>query len=270
MSPAGPASRRTLRISGIAAALVVAVAAGVVAFGNSPPGRHAGTAAVGLGAGGQRPAFAVPAPVRLKASAAVTLWAPVRRAAIVRSGPATTKRRVGAIDLLTPEHTANLVAVVGRPERHGALWVPVRIPSLTRRNTGWVPRSALGGYQVVHTHLVIDRERFTAVLWRDGRRIFRARVGVGKAQSPTPRGSFYIRNRLTRFSSPFYGPLAFGTSARSRVLTDWPAGGFVGIHGTSEPGLIPGRISHGCIRLRNTDILTLGRLMPVGTPVTIR
>ncbi len=67
-----------------------------------------------------------------------------------------------------------------------------------------------------------------------------------------------------------YGPVAFGTSARSAVLTDWPAGGFVGIHGTNRPALIPGRISHGCIRLRNDDILRLDRLMPPGTPLTIR
>ena len=46
-------------------------------------------------------------------------------------------------------------------------------------------------------------------------------------------------------------------------------GGFVGIHGTDRPELLPGRVSHGCIRMRNPDILRLGRLMPVGTPVTI-
>ena len=63
--------------------------------------------------------------------------------------------------------------------------------------------------------------------------------------------------------------MAFGTSARSSVLTEWPDGGFVGIHGTDAPQLIPGRVSHGCIRLRNPDILRLARLMPVGTPVTI-
>jgi lipoprotein-anchoring transpeptidase ErfK/SrfK len=34
--------------------------------------------------------------------------------------------------------------------------------------------------------------------------------------------------------------------------------------------LIPGRISHGCIRLRNAAILRLVKLMPLGTPVTIR
>jgi lipoprotein-anchoring transpeptidase ErfK/SrfK len=89
-------------------------------------------------------------------------------------------------------------------------------------------------------------------------------------QWPTPAGDFYIRNKLTRYQSAFYGRLAFGTSARSAVLTDWPAGGFIGIHGTNEPELLPGRVSHGCIRMRNADILRLGRLMPVGTPLTIR
>ena len=67
-----------------------------------------------------------------------------------------------------------------------------------------------------------------------------------------------------------YGPLAFGTSARSSVLTDWPAGGYIGIHGTDRPELLPGLVSHGCIRLRNAAILRLAELMPVGTPLTIQ
>ena len=33
--------------------------------------------------------------------------------------------------------------------------------------------------------------------------------------------------------------------------------------------VLPGRVSHGCIRLRNDDIRTLVRLMSVGTPLTI-
>jgi lipoprotein-anchoring transpeptidase ErfK/SrfK len=59
-------------------------------------------------------------------------------------------------------------------------------------------------------------------------------------------------------------------SARSATLTDWPGGGFVGIHGTNQPEILPGRVSHGCIRLRNPDILRLASLMRVGTPVTVR
>ena len=132
----------------------------------------------------------------------------------------------------------------------------------------WAPRAALGGYEAVDTRLLIDTTSFTATLLRGEEIVLRAPIGVGTAAAPTPTGSFYIRNRLTRYSSAFYGPVAFGTSARSS-LTDWPAGGFVGIHGTSRAELLPGRVSHGCIRMRNVDIVELARLMPVGTPVEI-
>jgi lipoprotein-anchoring transpeptidase ErfK/SrfK len=60
------------------------------------------------------------------------------------------------------------------------------------------------------------------------------------------------------------------TVGRSTQLTDWPGGGYIGIHGTDAPQLIPGRISHGCIRVRNDDIVRLSRMLPLGTPLTIR
>jgi len=43
----------------------------------------------------------------------------------------------------------------------------------------------------------------------------------------------------------------------------------IGIHGTDEPQLIPGRPSHGCVRMRNRDITRLWQLIQVGTPVEI-
>jgi lipoprotein-anchoring transpeptidase ErfK/SrfK len=134
---------------------------------------------------------------------------------------------------------------------------------------GWVPRTALGGYGTVDTRLDVDLGRLRATLFDAGRPVLRAAIGVGTPQAPTPRGRFYVRAKLTRYRSPAYGPVAFGTSARSPTLTDWPAGGFVGIHGTDRPDLLPGRVSHGCIRLRNEDILALARRMPVGTPVVV-
>jgi lipoprotein-anchoring transpeptidase ErfK/SrfK len=140
---------------------------------------------------------------------------------------------------------------------------------LPNGTTAWVPRAALGGYGTVDTRLDVDLHRLTVTLYRAGRPILRAPVGVGAPGTPTPRGRFYIRNRLTRYRSPAYGPIAFGTSARSETVTDWPAGGYVGIHGTNRPDLLPGRVSHGCIRLRNADILRLARRMPIGTPVTV-
>ena len=65
------------------------------------------------------------------------------------------------------------------------------------------------------TRLDIDLRALRATLYRDGRPVFRAPVGAGAAGTPTPRGDFYVRNRLSRYRSPAYGPVAFGTSARS-------------------------------------------------------
>ena len=140
---------------------------------------------------------------------------------------------------------------------------------LPNGTTGWVPRRALGAYELETQRLIVNLRRRRARLVRGRRTLLRAPIGVGKRRWPTPRGHFIVRNRLVRYSSPEYGPIAFGTDARSTTLTDWPAGGFIGIHGTNRPDLLPGRVSHGCIRMRNADILRLARLMPVGTPVTV-
>jgi hypothetical protein len=216
------------------------------------------------------PAFVPPEPTTLSGQEHVSFWSPVRRSTPVRARADGKAAVIARLSTRTPEGTRNLVLVLDRRrDTRGKLWVRARLPILGDDTTGWVPRSALGGYGAVSTHLVVDVGTLTATLYRDGKPIFETQVGVGLPESPTPTGRFYIRNKLTRYANAFYGPVAFGTSARSPTLTDWPAGGFVGIHGTNRPDLLPGRVSHGCIRLRNRDILKLERLMPVGTPLTI-
>lgn len=56
-----------------------------------------------------------------------------------------------------------------------------------------------------------------------------------------------------------YGPLAYGLSAFSPTLVDTEAfaDGVIGIHGTNRPELIGSDVSHGCVRLRNEDVLDL-------------
>jgi lipoprotein-anchoring transpeptidase ErfK/SrfK len=243
---------------------VVALVAGELVPGRSrPPHRPAGAAPGDV----VRGALHVPRPAALRPERATARWAPVRRAAVVRAAPRPHARVVAHVGARTPEGTTNVVLARGRASRGDRLWVRVAVPGAT----GWVPRAVLGGYGVVRTRLVVDRLKLTATLVRDGRVVFRSRVAVGRPGAPTPAGRFYVRDRLSRYArTPAYGPIAFGTSATSPTLTDWPAGGFVGIHGTDRPDLVPGRVSHGCIRLRNRDILRLARLMPVGTPVRIR
>jgi hypothetical protein len=216
-----------------------------------------------------RPAFSIPRPSPIASSRHASRWALVLRPVEARAAPAQDAAVVATLGTTTSEGTPNVVLALENAVRGGRAWVKVRLPILPNNTTGWVARSALGGYRIVQTRLVVHRARLQATLFRNGRPVFRAPVGIGSPRWPTPPGEFYVRSRLRGFKSPFYGPLAFGTSARSSVLTDWPAGGFVGIHGTDRPDLLPGQVSHGCIRMRNEDVLELGRLMPIGTPVTI-
>jgi L,D-transpeptidase catalytic domain len=134
----------------------------------------------------------------------------------------------------------------------GRTWLQVRLPVRPNGTTGWVPAPALGDLQPLKTWLKIDTHRLTAALIKSGKVVWRARVGVGKSYWPTPKGQFFIRAELKGYGSrgSFYGPPAFITSATSDALTDWPGGGIVGVHGASLPGLIPGAISHGCVRVR--------------------
>jgi lipoprotein-anchoring transpeptidase ErfK/SrfK len=205
-------------------------------------------------------AFTAGRPTPLRRNRNATRYAQVLRAAPILARPGGTP--VATLGTRTPEGTDNIVQIA-------ALRPPYVKVALTDGATGWVRRAALGGYATVTTRLDIDLRTLRATLYRDGRLVLSAPVGVGAAGTPTPAGRFYIRDKLTRYRSPAYGPVAFGTSARSPTITDWPAGGYVGIHGTDRPDLLPGRVSHGCIRLRNADILRLARAMPVGTPLTI-
>jgi hypothetical protein len=217
------------------------------------------------------PALEIGRPERLLHNRYLSRWTIVLAATVARTEPAATSPIVATLATTTPDKTPNVLTVLGtRTDAGGQLWVKVRLPVLPNETAGWVRRVSLGAYQIVNTHLVVDRQRLLATLYRNGRVIFRAPVGVGTDSWPTPAGQFTVRSELTRYASPFYGPVAFGTSARSAVLTDWPGGGFVGIHGTNEPQLIPGRVSHGCVRMRNFDIVRLAALMPIGTPLTIR
>lgn len=257
----------------LAVALVAACAAVLAAglAGRSPSRPAAADAGVAALPAPRAPAFRPGRPTRLGSTRDLTRWATVRRSVVARAAPDPLAPAVAALARTTPEGTDNAVAVLDRrTDPAGRPWLRVALAVLPNGTTGWVPRRALGGYQTVDTRLDIDLSALRATLLRRGRVVLRVPVGVGRAGWPTPRGTFLVRNRLTRYRSATYGPVAFGTSARSPRATGWPAGGYVGIHGTDRPDLVPGRISHGCIRLRNADILALDRRMPVGTPIVVR
>ena len=197
-------------------------------------------------------------------------WAHPARIGPIRHSPKRSSRPVARVRYLTEDGFPEVYPVLRRLRaRQGGVWLRIRIPMRPNGRTGWVRGAALGPLHRVRTRLVVDKRRLRATLYRSGRPIWRSPVGLGKTRTPTPTGSFWIREKF-RVGSPggIYGPRAFGTGAYSR-LSDWPGGGVIGIHGTNQPYLIPGRPSHGCIRIPNRAVRRLYRLMPIGTPMSI-
>ncbi len=200
----------------------------------------------------------------------LTRWAYPNSEAQVHASPSVRSRTIGRLHLLTGDEQAELyVALASLRLRSGATWIEIELPARPNGQKGWVPRGALESFHTVDGYLLVDRTSLRATLFRDGRAIFTAPIGVGKASTITPPGEFYVMEKLITLNDPEYGPYALGTSAYAPTLSEWPGGGVVGIHGTDEPQLIPGRPSHGCVRMRNADITRLWKMIAVGTPIEI-
>lgn len=259
--------RRTALVLGALACLCASLTAAAAGEGAaSAPGGVSQTAAAA-----HTPSSEPPGDISLSNEWDLTTWAhPLARAPIY-ARPDARSRRVDSVHVETEDGFPEVYLLLAlRIDSSGQTWVRVRIAGRPNGRTGWVARGVLGGFHQTRWLVVINLHRRTLTAYLRGHVRFRAPVGIGKPSSPTPPGRFWIRERfpIARRSNPYW-PYAIGTSDYS-TLTDWPGGGIVGIHGDfGEPQSIPGDPSHGCVRMRDSDIAWLAPRLPLGTPVRV-
>jgi lipoprotein-anchoring transpeptidase ErfK/SrfK len=96
-------------------------------------------------------------------------------------------------------------------------------------------------------------------------------VAVGAPDTPTPVGTFTIKNRIPH--PTYYRPgRVIGPGPSNPLGTRWMGldiKGY-GIHGTDEPHSIGHARSHGCVRLHNDDVEQLFELLRPGDIVELR
>ena len=149
-------------------------------------------------------------------------------------------------------------------------WYRVQLPIRPNGATGWVRASAVRRYRV-EFRIVVDLSDRRITVFRGGKEFVRTPTAIGRSQTPTPIGSFYVNQRLLSPSPAGpWGPGGIGISAFSPVLTGWAQGGPIGIHGTNQPHTIGLAASNGCLRIPNAVLSRLIYLIPDGTPVRIR
>jgi hypothetical protein len=95
-------------------------------------------------------------------------------------------------------------------------------------------------------------------------------VAVGADASPSPSGAFEIVSRLTE-PTYYHGGVVIPPGDDNPLGPRWVGlnkKGY-GIHGTNAPRSIGKAASHGCIRLRNRDIVRFFAMVSVGDTVEI-
>src|SRR4051794_30371576 len=190
-----------------------------------------------------------------------SMWAYLRRPALVRAAPSHGSAAIARLEDDTGFGTRELVRVLDARGR----WLHVDAPDAD----GWIPATAVDELRETRRAVVVDTTALRATLLRDGDELWSAQVAVGNDDWPTPLGDFYVRVRwIPSERTPLYGPFAFVTSGIV-PREPWPGARYVSLHGTNRPELIPGRVSAGCIRVTNEDVLALRPLLPVGARLTI-
>lgn len=128
------------------------------------------------------------------------------------------------------------------------------------------------------TIVLVDREGFKLRLYKKLKLDRTYPIAVGQAGLETPAGLYTINDRQINPSwhvpnSDWAGDLA-GTvvppGPGNPIVARW-LGIYdgVGIHGTDDIGSLGTAASHGCIRMKPSDVIALFPSVPLGTPVYI-
>ena len=199
--------------------------------------------------------------------------AELKETVLVRADPGFEGEHRGYVAALRPITKQPTTLPVLEKRRTGPddrLWLLVRTPGRGTRRTGWIPASTRIKRDVLW-RIYIDRSERRAKIYYEGVERNAFRVVVGKPNTPTPLGSFFVEENVRQPKSEGIGPYAIALSARSGVYREFDGGpGQIALHGT---GILPGALgsasSHGCVRFANRAINYLGERIDAGTPVTI-
>lgn len=119
-------------------------------------------------------------------------------------------------------------------------------------------------------NIIVDRSQNILTLKSDDKVAKTYRVSTGINNS-TPVGAFKVMNKI--INPPWYtaGGVIPPDSPKNILGSRWlglSAQGY-GIHGTTEPQSIGRQVTSGCVRMKNSDVEELYKIVPEGTEVVI-
>ena len=122
---------------------------------------------------------------------------------------------------------------------------------------------------LILSRLVIVNTYYNKIyLYQNGKLIWSRSVASGKYSTPTPTGKFSVVNKIV---NPYYskGNIKGGSPSNPLGVRWLGIGGVYGLHGNNNESSIGKKVSNGCIRLHNYDIVDLYNRVSVGDKVVI-
>ena len=161
------------------------------------------------------------------------------------------------------------------------LWRPTRTRTVRGRLLHPRPAIRTKALRRAHrTYISVDRGSRLVRLFKRLRHVRTFRVAVGAAGYDTPAGLHHVLSKQVNptwyvpnsawagsLAGQVIGPSDPRNPLKARFIS---LGGGVGFHGTADLASIGQAASHGCIRMRIPDVISLYNRVSVGTPVLIR
>jgi hypothetical protein len=181
----------------------------------------------------------------------------------IRRAPGSTTLAVAGWK--TPFGSVRRLQVVGRRGN----WFAVESDVLGNGVVGWVPRTAAVRMRAVRFTIEADLSRRLLTLRDGGRVVFRRRVSIGAAGSPTPTGRFHVTDQLSGRRFGLGCCIVVLSGNQPRLPAGWRGGDRLAIHGRpSSDERLGAPASAGCLHATDQTLRVLARL-PLGTPVVI-
>jgi lipoprotein-anchoring transpeptidase ErfK/SrfK len=167
-----------------------------------------------------------------------------------------------------PDQTIPQVFLV--KERTPDGWLKVLLPVRPNGSTGWI-RAADMTVTNNPYRISVSLDAHTITVTKAEEVVYQGPIAVGKAETPTPQGEFYLRILIQSIDpTSVYGPFAYGLSSHSETLETFAGGDAqTGIHGNNDASVLGSNVTNGCIRIDNDAITMLSSMLPLGTPVEV-
>jgi lipoprotein-anchoring transpeptidase ErfK/SrfK len=223
-----------------------------------------------LAIGGAGAAGAAPAPVPATRPASSQALVVLLGDHVARRVPNADGGRIETVSARRPLTRGRTVLPVLGHGGPNDTWLRVRLPGRPNGHTGWISAARTRSTSTPW-RIVVSLSARKVIVSREGRVVRRYPAIVGKASTPTPRGTFFVEESLRLSPGASGAPYALATSDRSNVLQEFDGGpGQIALHGTDNlSGTLGTAASHGCIRLAPRAIAWLASRIGAGVPVSI-